>query len=322
MDKAGFINYLENRELQAKTITKSIKLVTEFLTRTKKEDLQVTKPDVLKFLEYLKNSRKLKNSSRYHYLNALNHYFSFLYNEGKIAKNPCLLLKIRGIKRKTLYKTYTSEELDLLFDNYYQYFVRNFDDSYMPKNIRKVSAINKSKNALILSVLLYQGATTWEIEKIEMDDLDLIKATLTIRGGQHSNSRILPLKATQIGLFMHYLQNIRPQLIEYHKKESNLLFLTSFDVGKGENKKCNKETLQLSTGNFFYLSKQVKTIDKQFFNFKQVRASVITNWLKTEGLRKTQYLAGHRYVSSTEHYIANNLDGLIDDINKLHPFDF
>jgi hypothetical protein len=68
------------------------------------------------------------------------------------------------------------------------------------------------------------------------------------------------------------------------------------------------------------LSRQVKSIDKQFFNFLQVRASIITFWIKTQGLRKAQYLAEHRNISTTEAYLPNNLDGLIDDINKLHPF--
>ena len=74
------------------------------------------------------------------------------------------------------------------------------------------------------------------------------------------------------------------------------------------------------TDTFKPLVKQLKTIDKNFESFKQVRASVITYWLKTEGLRKTQYLAGHRYISSTEKYLPNNLEGLIDDIAKFNPF--
>ncbi|MDD3772371.1 MAG: hypothetical protein BGP01_00495 [Paludibacter sp. 47-17] len=71
---------------------------------------------------------------------------------------------------------------------------------------------------------------------------------------------------------------------------------------------------------FTPLSAQIKTIDKQFRNFTQKRASVITFWIKTQGLRKAQYLAGHSAISTTEKYVANNLDNLIDDINKLHPF--
>jgi len=321
MERENFIKYLENRDLQKKTIHYSVKFVSQFLEKTKKEDLQIVKSDVLNFLKYLK-TKNIQNAYRYLYLNALNHYFTMLYKNGKIAENPCLLLKIRGIRRKKLYKIYTSEDLDQLFDNYYQLFVRNFDDGYMPKNVRNLSELNRGRNALILSVLIYQGTTTGEIEKIELADLDFIKATLKIRGGLCSNPRTLPLKATQIGLIMNYLQNIRPQLVGYHKKESDLLFLASKDVGKTGKKNVTKNSLNLANSTFPLLTKQVKSIDKQFNNFKQIRASVITNWLKTEGLRKTQYLAGHRFISSTENYLPNNLDNLIDDINKLHPFDF
>jgi integrase/recombinase XerD len=68
------------------------------------------------------------------------------------------------------------------------------------------------------------------------------------------------------------------------------------------------------------LTKQVKTIEPSFTNFKQTRASVITIWLKTVGLRKTQYFAGHRSISSTEDYQSNNLDSLTNDIKKIHPY--
>ena len=68
------------------------------------------------------------------------------------------------------------------------------------------------------------------------------------------------------------------------------------------------------------LIKQVKSIDSNFTGFQQVRASVITSWLKTYGLRRTQYLAGHYQIISTEAYQANNLDELTNEINNLHPF--
>jgi site-specific recombinase XerD len=266
-------------------------------------------------LEYLKNNKKIQNSYRRHYLNALNHYFTFLQKNEQISKNPCLLLKIRGQKRKTLYKIYTTEELDFIFDTYYQLFVRNYDNSHVPQNIWKRSTLGKERNALIISILINQGTTTKEIEKIEINDVDLIKATIKIRGRQHSNERIIPLKANQIGLFLNYLQNIRPQLAEYQIIESNKLFLP---LPKNIQKQTKNDTIPICI--YFALGKQLKTIDKQFINFKQVRASVITFWIKTQGLRKAQYLAGHRYTSSTESYLPNNLDDLIDDINKLHPF--
>ena len=102
--------------------------------------------------------------------------------------------------------------------------------------------------------------------------------------------------------------------MEYQKIETNKLFLP---LPKGNQRKTDNDRL-LST--FNKLIEQVKTIDKQFVNFKQVRASLITSWIKTHGLRKAQYMAGHRYISSTENYLPNNIDDLIDDIKKLHPF--
>ena len=315
MDKDGFTAYLESKGFAVKTIAKHVNYVEQFLAKTKKEDIQVTKPDVLKFLEYLKNHRKVQNEYRSYYLNALNYYFTFLYQAGQIDQNPCLLLKIRGTNKKRLYKIYTSEELEQLFDNYYQLFVRNYDDNRIPKHQQQYTALSRERNALIVSILIYQGLTTGEVERIEINDLDLIKATLKIQGGKRANERILPLKATQIGLLMHYLQNIRPKLLEYQTTESNKLFLLLPNIS--QKKTANDDLRNVFT---VMIPGQIKSIDKQFINFKQVRASVITCWIKTQGLRKAQYLAGHRYISATEKYLPNNLDDLIEDINKLHPF--
>jgi len=52
---------------------------------------------------------------------------------------------------------------------------------------------------------------------------------------------------------------------------------------------------------------------------KQIRARVITWWLKNYNLRQVQYMAGHKYVSSTERYQLNNLDRLQKKIEKYHP---
>ena len=46
----------------------------------------------------------------------------------------------------------------------------------------------------------------------------------------------------------------------------------------------------------------VRKKNKLVVNAKQLRASVIVKWLKMYNLRKVQYLAGHRYISSTELY--------------------
>ena len=258
MEKELFINYLEGKGLANKTIAEYVRLAELFLERTQKEDWEIEKIDVLRFLEYLKN-RGLQNASRRIYLFAINHYFTFLFKAEQIAKNPCWSLKIRGIKQKKLYKIYTCEELDQLFDNYYQFFVRNYDDSCIPENIRKQSALCKERNALIVNILINQGITTAELDKIEISDLDLVKATIKIRGGKVLNSRTLPLKASQIGLIMNYLQKIRPQLLELQGIESKKLFLPLPISAKRQMSRRNNVFIQLTV--------QIESIDKQFINF-------------------------------------------------------
>jgi integrase/recombinase XerD len=54
-------------------------------------------------------------------------------------------------------------------------------------------------------------------------------------------------------------------------------------------------------------------------NLNQIRASVITKWLKIYNLREVQYRAGHKYISSTESYLQNDMEGLQEEINMYHP---
>jgi len=310
----AFTEYLQKKNLALSSIIRYRTDVEKFFNRTQKEAIQVTKADILKHLEYLKKRKKQQNVTRKMHLISLNHYFTFLYEREEITENPCLFLKMRGTKKKTIYKTFTAERLAELFDNYYHHFIKNYDDSHIKPHNRYYASLSRERNAAILSFLVYQGTTTKELDTLLLQDLDLIKATVKIRGGKKSNSRNLPLKAEQIGLLMHYLQNIRPQLVEYSTIESEKVFLPLPQYSK---KNTDKENLMHLFKRF---RDQVRSIEPHFINFKQIRASVITHWLKTEGLRKTQYLAGHRYISSTERYQANNIESLTNDIAKLHPY--
>jgi len=310
-----FITYLEGKNHAKRTQEEYLKLVEKFLQWYKMDEINCTKKDILDYLTYLKNHTKQQNAARNNNLIALTHYFAFLYQSGQIVENPCAFLKIRGTNRKKLHKIYTPDQLDEIFDNYYLLFVRNYDDSHHRyEKQREYSVLYRERNAVITSLLFNQGLATKEVQNIELDDLDLIKATLNLRSGRRRNSRTLPLKSTQIGLFLNYIQNIRPKLLEYQTSETNKLFLAlpAISYQKTKNEKI---------GNIFPpLTRQIKTIDKQFINFFQIRTSIISFWIKTQGLRKAQHLAGHRNIQTTERYLANNLDDLTDDINKLHPF--
>ena len=64
---------------------------------------------------------------------------------------------------------------------------------------------------------------------------------------------------------------------------------------------------------------EIRLISPRVHSINHLRASVISNWTKKYNLREVQYMAGHKYVSSTEHYQQQNLDNVHDDIIKFHP---
>ncbi|MEX2595998.1 MAG: hypothetical protein WEC59_03635 [Salibacteraceae bacterium] len=46
---------------------------------------------------------------------------------------------------------------------------------------------------------------------------------------------------------------------------------------------------------------------------------MIVHRLKNYNLRQAQYMAGHKYISSTKAYLVNDLDDLQKDIEQFHP---
>jgi integrase/recombinase XerD len=294
--------------------------VNLFLEWYKKDVINCTKKDILKYLEHLQNKKQQDNITRRNALIAINHYFAYLVKNDEATSNPTALIKIRGTHKRQLYKIYTAEELAQLYDNYYHTFLRNFNDSCfasriggIPANQRQQTLLSRQRNYIMLGLLVYQGLHTNELQKINVQDIDTNKGTLKISSSKKSNERTLQLKASQIGAIINYIENIRPKFFVFCEERESLFFA----LPESSKQKTNATNLMHT---FKPLTKQVKSIDKNLLNFKQIRASVITQWLKIEGLRKTQYYAGHRYISSTEKYLPNQIDGLIDDITKFNPF--
>ena len=69
------------------------------------------------------------------------------------------------------------------------------------------------------------------------------------------------------------------------------------------------------------LCKRLKKLQPKVKNPTQIRLSVISHWLEKHDIRIAQYMAGHRYVSSTERYRKDQLESLQDQLEKLHPLE-
>ena len=70
---------------------------------------------------------------------------------------------------------------------------------------------------------------------------------------------------------------------------------------------------------------KARKINPQVNSAKQIRASVITKWLKMPAgrpggynLREVQNLAGYRYLNSTERYLQSKMEDLKEEVQQYH----
>ena len=69
----------------------------------------------------------------------------------------------------------------------------------------------------------------------------------------------------------------------------------------------------------YHMFRAIKKIHPKITSGKTIRSTIIAEWLKTKDIRIVQYMAGHRWVSSTERYNVFNLQELKDSLKKHHP---
>ena len=308
----SFKSYLESQGKSKSTITYYMRYALDFISWLDKDHTEIehaTAKEVLSYLNHLQN-KGLDNKTRNIRLNVIKLFFNWQVQQEQRESNPVSHVKIRGTKRQKLYPILSKEELEQL---YLTYQVPSEKDPKSHLNWFKTMQLSKARNKTLLSLIINQGLTTAEISKLTLTDLKLKEGKVYIEGGRKSAARTLELKSNQIIELMEYQYQIRPTLLNYQKEETNLLFL-SVPVA-GQKYATGKGNLQIWKG----LTREMKEKHKVFQNFKQVRASVITHWLKQYNLREVQYMAGHKYVSSTEKYLANQAEDLRSDIDRFHP---
>ena len=68
-----------------------------------------------------------------------------------------------------------------------------------------------------------------------------------------------------------------------------------------------------------HLFNALKKINPKIKSPTQIRTSTISHLQKSIPIRKLQYMAGHKYISSTERYRKNNTDELYRQLELFHP---
>ena len=162
------------------------------------------------------------------------------------------------------------------------------------------------RNKVIVGLMIWQGLGVRELGKLEVEDVRLREGKIYIKGSRRSNEREMKLEAHQILDLMEYALKTREELLKLSGKQSDKLF-----VSTGKSDRFNAIITKLI--------EKLNNQNSKVTSVKQIRTSVITHWLKNYNLREVQYMAGHRYVSSTEAYKVNDLEGLTEDVLKYHP---
>jgi integrase/recombinase XerD len=233
---------------------------------------------------------------------SVRNYYRYLKRENETIINPATNLYIKGIVKKMPTSIINYQELESLYQNY------------------QTETLRDSRNKIILGLLVYQGLTTEELHQLEPNNLKLKEGKINVPGNRKRNSRILELKPFQILELQEYVTEIRPKIlneitaprptrkpdkINKTRIESQLFI----SINGSENIK----------NSLLHLFKDIQKINPNITNAQQIRQSTITYWLKTMNLRQVQYFAGHKYVSSTERYKMNDLEGLQIRLEKYHP---
>lgn len=244
--------------------------------------------DIIDYLNSL--SIRLTNAtSRSTHLAAIKKYYDYLLYTGKRADHPCRMLSVKKERTQIqFHELFSEEELQLLLSRENRY-----------KNL-------ESRNKAILSLLIYQGLRSEELTRLRADDIDMELGTVRIRGTKSSAKRTLELKSNQILVLDRYIQIHRKNLL---KGSYNQLFITTRGV-----------PITVDAIGRMLRPLQGLFPDKNL-NAKTIRQSVISNWLNKRKipLGDVQIMAGHKYPSSTEKYLNQDVESKRNLINRFHP---
>lgn len=310
---SSFKDHLQSQGKSKSTVTHYSSYVLEFLAWLDKDNTEIenaTAKEVLSYLNHLQKKGQ-ESKTRNIRLNVIKQFFNYQIDCGHRTDNPVQHLKIRGNKKQKLYPILDKQQLEKLYNEYH---IPTEEDKRANRNWFKSYRLSRARNKAILSLMIHQGLTTPEVNKLQLKDLKLKEGTVFIGGSRKSNERTLELKSKQIIELMEYQFTTRTELLKYCKEETQNLFISSPPVGLNYSNRSDCKEI------WKRLSDEIREQNKDFINFKQVRTSVITHWLKEFNLRQVQYMAGHRYVSSTESYLVNQTEDLQKDIDQFYPF--
>jgi integrase/recombinase XerD len=295
-----FKNYLKAQGYSVATVKDYLRKQDIFLSWTGKEKLYLHQIEYKHLLDLIRYCRSLGHSRRTTntILRVVNLYYKYRIEYGEILENPAIGLHIKGTVRRLPHDLLEWEMLE------------NIHREYETDNAKT------KRNKAILGLLIFQAITIEELEKLELKHLKPREGKVEVPGGPRSNRRILPLEAVQILDLQEYIEKTRAGLLLEKKQYSRWDQPVSEDqlfFGTAGDKKMGNTVKKLIDG------LREKYPEHGKITATKIRESVIVHWLKSRDIRTVQYMAGHKYVSSTERYRELDMEHLKEQIDRFHP---
>jgi integrase/recombinase XerD len=246
--------------------------------------------DLLNYVQY-EQKRSVDVATINLRLGSISKYFDYLkQTDDSIIYNPARTLRIKGKAKTIVEQPLKYEELEQLYNNYKALQKESLHQA-------KTNLVHK-RNIVITGLLVWQGLHSGELQKLEVDHINLGEGIIYIPSTARSNSRELRLTTPQILSLHHYINGTREQL----QPKGNELIPGDLH------------------GIIHLLSEELKGINPKIKNALHIRASVILHWLRQHNKRQVQYMCGHKHIDSTERYQVQELESLINQLSKHHPF--
>lgn len=290
-----FLNYLlVERGLAENTIVSyrfDLENFNTYLKSSQKDILQVSRLDILKYLQYL-HEEKMAQASVARHLAAVKAFYRFLFAEHHVKSDPTEDLETPKLA-KHLPKDLTNEEIQSLLE--------------APEDFKVIGMRDKA----MLELLYATGMRVSELVGLNTTDIDL-EAEYVRCFGKGSKERIVPIGQMAIKALKKYLQDARGILLRENKlfrNVENILFLNA----KGK---------RLTRQGFWLILKGYA--EKIGLNKKitphMLRHSFATHLLENGAdLRVVQEMLGHVDIATTQIYTHVSKKRLKSVYDKTHP---
>lgn len=309
-----FQNHLKSKGFNKNTIRQNSNYTGIFLQWIEVENIEnkeVRYNEIIAFIRHLQKEYESRFINRV--LLAVRHYYEFLKTEtpalSGVEGNPATGIYQRGNKHKLPEHIIEHKKLKELYENF------------------EVKTNRDKRNRVLLGLMIYQALTPEELRKLQAKHIKLRQAKIYIPSGKHSNARTLEMNAVQLLDMQEYLLQTRPKMLEEitgnrSGRKPNIIKAEEIEnqLFFSEN---GSENIKSS---IYHLFRKLRTCPDasgkkypEITSTNIIRSSVIAHWLTEKNIREVQYMAGHRYVSSTQRYRDYTMDELTKELKQFHP---